>query len=31
VNIGPGDDSGYGGGPYKTTLVAVKKIAEGEE
>lgn len=36
VNIGPGDASGYGGGPYKTTLVAVKKIeqdfvAEGEE
>jgi anaerobic selenocysteine-containing dehydrogenase len=31
VNIGPGDVSGYGGAPYKTTLVAVKKIEEGEE
>jgi anaerobic selenocysteine-containing dehydrogenase len=30
VNTGPGDASGYGGGPYKTTLVAVKKIAEEE-
>jgi len=31
VNTGPGDASGYGGGPYKTPLVAVRKIKEGEE
>jgi anaerobic selenocysteine-containing dehydrogenase len=31
VHIGPGDASGYGGGAYKTPLVAVRKIKEGEE
>jgi len=31
VNIGPGCASGYGGGPYKTTLVAVSKLDQGEE
>ncbi|MGI5940316.1 MAG: molybdopterin-containing oxidoreductase family protein [Thermoleophilia bacterium] len=31
VDIGPGDESGYGGGPYKTALVAVRKIREGEK
>jgi anaerobic selenocysteine-containing dehydrogenase len=31
VPIGPGDASGYGGGSYKTTPVAVRKSAEGEE
>jgi anaerobic selenocysteine-containing dehydrogenase len=31
VPIGPGDASGYGGGAYKTTPVAVRKITEGEE
>jgi anaerobic selenocysteine-containing dehydrogenase len=31
VETGPGDASGYGGGPYKTPLVAVRKIKEGEE
>jgi anaerobic selenocysteine-containing dehydrogenase len=31
VSTGPGDASGYGGGPYKTALVAVKKIKEGGE
>ncbi len=31
VETGPGDASGYGGGPYKTPLVAVRKMKEGEE
>jgi anaerobic selenocysteine-containing dehydrogenase len=31
THIGPGSASGYGGGAYKTALVAVKKIQEGEE
>ncbi|MCL5736456.1 MAG: dimethylsulfide dehydrogenase, partial [Actinobacteria bacterium] len=26
LNIGPGDVSGYGGAPYKTTLVGVEKL-----
>jgi len=31
THIGPGSASGYGGGAYKTALVVVKKIREGEE
>ena len=31
VPIGPGASSGYGGGAYKTTLVAVKRIEAGGE
>ncbi len=31
TQIGPGDASGYGGGPYKTPLVAVRKLKKGGE